>query len=132
MRLTEPTSVRTVPGKARHLSTLHAPGDCYGAVTQSICLAELVGLAELAEAFTALKRARRSRCIARNRLTTIRETLDRVLDDAFQRRSSAPVEHLFPREEMALEDYDEAVWQMARAQHRWTRCCSLSRMNAIS
>ena len=50
---------------------------------------------------------------------TIRDALDQVLDEAFRRQSFAPLEHLFRREEMALEDYDETVWQMARAQQRW-------------
>ncbi|ANY83580.1 hypothetical protein BB934_35580 (plasmid) [Microvirga ossetica] len=88
-------------------------------VTQPICLADLVSLAELGEAFTALERARRHRRIARNRVMTIREALDHVLDEAFRRQSFAPLEHLFRREEMALEDYDETVWQMARAEQRW-------------
>ena len=89
-------------------------------VTQPICLADLVSLAELGEAFTALERARRNRRIARNRVMTIREALDHVLDEAFRRQSFAPLEHLFRREEMALENYDETVWQMARAEQHWS------------
>ena len=89
-------------------------------VTQPICLADLVSLAELGEAFTALERARRNRRIARNRVMTIRDALDHVLDEAFRRQSFAPLEHFFRREEVALEDYDETVWQMVRAEQHWS------------
>jgi hypothetical protein len=84
-----------------------------------VCLADLVSLDELGEAFAALERARRDRAIARTRLMAVRETLDRVLDEAFRRQSFAPLEHLFRREEMALGRYDGALRQMAQARQRW-------------
>ena len=73
-----------------------------GRETRMICLTDLVCLSELGEAFAALERARRDRTIARSRLMTLRESLDRVLDEAFRRQSFGPLKGLFRVEEMAL------------------------------
>ena len=47
------------------------------------------------------------------------ESLDRVLDDAFQRQSFGPLEHLFIEEETALEEYRTLVERLAGAKDRW-------------
>jgi hypothetical protein len=62
---------------------------------------------------------RRDCKIARNRLMTVRETLDGVLDEAFRRQSFGPIKHLFRREEIALAAYRKAAADRARLEHRW-------------
>ena len=90
-----------------------------GRETRMICLTDLVCLSELGEAFAALERARRDRTIARSRLMTLRESLDRVLDEAFRRQSFGPLKGLFRVEEMALAEYERTAGALAQAVDRW-------------
>lgn len=50
---------------------------------------------------------------------TIRESPDRVLDDAFRRQSFGPLEHLFHEEETALEEYRRLVERLVSAEAQW-------------
>ncbi|HEV2566568.1 MAG TPA: hypothetical protein VGU19_15960 [Microvirga sp.] len=81
--------------------------------------ADLVCLPALAEILAELEGVRRDCKMARNRLMTIRETLDRVLDVAFRRRSFGPLEHLFRDEEAAMEAYELLAARLAAAEERW-------------
>lgn len=116
--MTGPQGLLDSPDAPANAETSHG-GSCHGVVIQSVCLSDLVCLEELSDAFTALERARRDCAIARNRLMTVREALDRVLDEAFRQQSFAPLEYLFRREELALDDYQETVRQAARVQQHW-------------
>jgi hypothetical protein len=83
-------------------------------------IADLVCLPALTETLAELERVRSDCKTARNRLMTIRERLDRVLDDAFRRQSFGPLEHLFRAEEAALEAYEHSAAKLAAAKAR--RC----------
>jgi hypothetical protein len=50
---------------------------------------------------------------------SVRESLDRVLDDAFRRQSFRPLEHLFREEEVAMEAYGRLAMRLAAAKERW-------------
>jgi hypothetical protein len=82
-------------------------------------VAELVCLPALAETLGELERVQRDCKAARNRLMTIRERLDGVLDDAFRRQSFRPLEHLFREEEAALKAYKHSAARLAAAEERW-------------
>ena len=102
---------------------MHRPSPCdlrsmrrengHGAIVELVCLPAL------AESLADLERVRRDCKAATERLMTIRESLDRVLDDAFQRQSFGPLEHLFIEEETALEEYRHLVERLAGAKERW-------------
>jgi hypothetical protein len=62
--------------------------------------------------------------MARNRLTTLLETLDGALEEALQRQSFAPLEHLFRAEEAAMAACEELAAKLAAAEER----CSLLRV----
>jgi hypothetical protein len=81
--------------------------------------AELVCLPALAETLADLECIRRDCKAATERLMTIRESLDRVLDDALSRQSFGPLEHLFIEEETALEEYRRLAERLASAEARW-------------
>ena len=66
-----------------------------------------------------LERARLALAEARNRLTTIRETLDYALDEAYRRQSFAPLGDLFREEETTLAACEDLVDRLARAEERW-------------
>jgi hypothetical protein len=91
----------------------------HGVVKAPACWVDLICLMELAEAFEALERVRRDCKISRNRLMTVREALDSVLDEAFRRQSFGPIERLLEREETALAEYQQAAAKLARAEQRW-------------
>lgn len=91
----------------------------HGVVNAPSCWVDLVCLRELAEAYDALERVRRDCKITRNRLMTVREALDSVLDEAFRRQSFGPIEHLLEREETAVAEYRQAAAELARAEQRW-------------
>lgn len=66
-----------------------------------------------------LERAWLALAEARNRLTTIRETLDHALDEAYRRQSFAPLGDLFREEETTLAACENLVDRLARAEERW-------------
>jgi hypothetical protein len=82
-------------------------------------IADLVCLPVLAGSLDELERVRRDCNTARDRLMTVRESLDRVLDDAYRRRCFGPLEHLFQHEEAALAEYGRLTARLAAAEERW-------------
>jgi hypothetical protein len=82
----------------------------------------------LAEAAADLDRTRCQCTHARERLTAIRERLERVLDDAFREGSFRPIEDLFREEEAALARYEDAAARLAAAREH---CAGLRAALAI-
>jgi predicted nucleic acid-binding Zn-ribbon protein len=78
----------------------------------------LVTAGVLVEAAADLDRARLRCRQAREDLTSIRERLDRVLDDAFSKGSFRPIEDLFREEEAALARHEAAMARLAAARER--------------
>jgi len=60
---------------------------------------------------------------AAHALATIRETLEQVLDRAYQQQSFAPLNKLFDEEEAALAVYEQAVAKVHEAEGRWSAMC---------
>jgi hypothetical protein len=82
-------------------------------------IADLVCLPALSGTFNELEGVRRDCKAARERLMAIRESLDRVLDDAFRRQCFGPLEHLFQKEEAAMAEYGRLAARLAAAEERW-------------
>lgn len=73
----------------------------------------------LHEAYRSLEEAPLRCREAAHTLETIRETLDQVLEVAYQRQSFALLSTLFDEEEAALGIYEQAVFSVREAEKRW-------------
>jgi hypothetical protein len=80
----------------------------------------LVCLNALHEAYRELEGERLKCREDAHALTTIRETLDQVLELACQRQSFGPLASLFDEEEAALAVYERALIRVKNAEQRWT------------
>ena len=72
----------------------------------------------LRDAHRALDEARRARREAANTLATIRETLDLVLETAYQKQTFGPLNRLFDEEEAALAAQELAIAMVSEAERR--------------
>jgi len=72
----------------------------------------------LRDAYRALDEARRARRKAANTLATIRETLDLVLETAYQKQTFGPLNRLFDEEEAALAAQELAIAMVREADRR--------------
>jgi hypothetical protein len=84
-----------------------------GDVTYLVCL---VALHEASREFEEMRLKYRQDAHA---LATIRETLDQVLEIAYQQQSFGPLTSLFDQEEAALAVYEQAVANVRDAETRW-------------
>ena len=72
----------------------------------------------LRDAYRALDEARGARREAAHTLATIRETLDQVLEIAYQKQTFGPLNRLFDEEEAALAAYEQAIAMVSEAETR--------------
>jgi hypothetical protein len=94
--------------------SLRAEEKQHGDVTYLICLDALHA------AYRDLKQARIERREAAHALATIRETLDQVLELAYQRQSFGQLTNLFDEEEAALAVYEQSVAKIRELEGRWS------------
>ena len=80
----------------------------------------LICLDALHAAYRDLEQARIERREAAHALATIRETLDQVLELAYQQQSFGPLTDLFDEEEAALAIYEQAVTKVRELEGRWS------------
>jgi hypothetical protein len=94
--------------------SLRAEEKQHGDVNYLICLDALH------EAYRDLEQARIECREAAHALATIRETLDQVLELAYQQQSFGPLNKLFDEEEAALAVYEQSVAKVRELEGRWS------------
>ena len=72
----------------------------------------------LRDAYRALDAAQGARREAAHTLATIRETLDQVLEIAYQKQTFGPLNRLFDEEEAALAAHERATAMVSEAEGR--------------
>ena len=87
-------------------------GKQYGDMTYTVCANAL------REAYRALDEARRARREAAHTLATIRETLDQVLEIAYEKQTFGPLNRLFDEEEAALATHEQSIAVVNEAETR--------------
>jgi hypothetical protein len=80
----------------------------------------LICLDALHAAYRDVEQARIECREAAHALATIRETLDQVLELAYQQQSFGPLTNLFDEEEAALAVYEQSVAKVRELEGRWS------------
>ena len=87
-------------------------GEQHGEMSYAVCASAL------RDAYRALDEARGARREAAHTLATIRETLDLVLETAYQKQTFGPLNRLFDEEEAALAAQELAIAMVSEAERR--------------
>ena len=83
-------------------------------------MTNLVCLNALHEAYCELEETRLRCREATHALATIRETLDQIVDLAYQQQSFGPLNNLFDEEAAALAVHEQAAATVGEAERQWS------------